>query len=99
MNTKKVVDWIKVKNYKDHSRNMSALTGLKRSNKILSRITKFFLFGYMIYLPIKYYLNDVENILKNKTNLLKKLHSYSNVEKVFLNAHNNSLIYLYDEIV
>ena len=38
MNTKKVVDWIKIKNYKDNSRNLSALVGLKRTNTILGRL-------------------------------------------------------------
>jgi len=99
MNTKKVVDWIKLKNYKDNSRNLSALEGLKRTNSILSKITKLFFCGYLIYLPIKYFLKDVENVLKNSSNILNKLYTFQNIEKIFLNAHNNSIINLFDEIV
>ena len=49
--------------------------------------------------PYKIFLKDVENVLKNSSSIFKKLYTFQNVEKIFLNAHNNSILNLFDEIV
>jgi hypothetical protein len=93
MKTKKIVDWIKVYNLKDQTRNYSALKGLGRVNKIISTIFKLTIGGFILYFPISSFLRDVDNVLKNGPNeFFKSLDSIPNKEKIFHDAHYKSII-------
>jgi hypothetical protein len=93
MKTKKVVDWIKFNNLKEQTRNYSALKGLGRINGIFKFLFRLTLGSTIIYYPLKAFLNDVENVLKNEpTNFYKRLDQIPNKEKIFHNAHIKSII-------
>jgi hypothetical protein len=100
MKTKKVIDWMKYKNYKDHSRNFSALTGLQRVNKILGRGIKLTISGLLLYIPYKIFAKDVEEVLSNGANeFYRKLENTPKNEKIFHNSHYKSVINFIDENV
>ncbi len=100
MKTRKVVDWIRMKNFKEHSRNMSALVGLKRVNKILGTSAKLMFTGFLLYIPFKLFTKDVEEVLKNGANEFnRKLDITPNKEKIFQTCHYRSIINFIDEIV
>jgi hypothetical protein len=86
--TKKVVDWIKYKNLKEASINYSALKGLKRVNKILSRIIKFGLIGFLFYSGIQTCYLKYKQIMENEINDLEnQLKRNPNLKKLYLQNH------------
>jgi hypothetical protein len=98
MKTRKIVDWIKVNNLKEATRNYSALTGLKRVNNIIKFIFKMTIGGAIIYIPLVGFLNDVDNVLKNGSkNFFKKINAIPNKEKLFHNAHYKSILNYHDD--
>jgi hypothetical protein len=86
--SRKVVDWIKYKNIKDASTNISALKGLKRVNRILSRFIIFGLIGFSVGLGslycYKYYQEIMHNGIKN---LEAKLNAVDNIKRLYILKH------------
>jgi hypothetical protein len=85
---KRVIDWIKFKNLKDNSVNYSAMTGLKRINKILSRFIKFGVLGLFLSLgAIKFYKDYKENFENGIKNFEEKIKALDDKERIYLNKH------------
>ncbi len=87
---KKIYDWIKYNNIKDATINNSALKGLKRVNKIVSRFLKFSFFSLFVYFGYKISLKHYEDVFHNNIkNLEKSLNLFSEEERkyAYLNNH------------
>ncbi len=73
MQKKKVVDWIKYKNIQESTRNNnSALKGLRRVNKILSRSIKLGIFSFISLSTFYYYYRDYNDTMNNAIPFLEK---------------------------
>jgi len=99
MQTKKVVDWIKFKNLKDATINYSALQGLNRINKLLSRFIKYGLLGFIIIGGSYIYYKRYCDIISNGVQFLEKqIHNLDDKQIIYLKNHIRlSLDYAYPD--
>jgi len=93
MKVKKVVDHIKLKNLKDNSVNLSALTGLRRINKVIYRSI---VFGFSIsaigFFTTAYYNNIIYSITEGKKLFLNRLDTLPNKETLYMEGHKKMMI-------
>ena len=87
---KRIIDWIKYKNMKEATINYTALTGLKRVNRILTRLIKFSILGFIVGYGCFSLYNHYNDIFENRIKTLEELISKEGEDEkkiVYLNNH------------
>ncbi len=88
MQNKKVVDWIKFQNLRESTRNYTALKGLGRINKILSKTTKYGLLGLIIFIgSYSSYRMYKETMETGIDYFEKRLDTIHDKQRVYLTNH------------
>jgi hypothetical protein len=89
---KRVVDYIKLKNYADASINSSALVGLRRTNKILSNSVKFVLLLGGTFLASAKFREIQETLNNGKALFNKKIENNPRIESLFKKSHQKLIL-------
>jgi len=87
---RKIIDWIKYRNMKESTINFTALTGLKRINKILTRFIKFSIIGFTLGFGSLAVYNHFQDVFNNRINQIEQIISQEGEEEkkiVYLNNH------------
>lgn len=87
---KKIIDWIKYRNMKESTINYTALTGLKRINKILTRFIKLSFIGFTIGFGSLAVYNHFQDLFKNRIDQIEQMISSEGEDEkkiVYLNNH------------